>query len=85
MIALVVAEFVREHGLDLFGRQRFEQGIVENDALVASEAREVGIAVRGPTRTVDDEDALAVKAAAIEQFLDSLAQTFVLELIELVE
>ena len=43
----------------------------EDDALVASEACEIGVAMAGTPGTVHYEDALAAEAALVQQRLDA--------------
>src|SRR5437660_257855 len=50
-----MTELVREHRLDFGVRELLEERIEEHDALVAADAREVGVAVGRATRAVDDE------------------------------
>ena len=46
MAMLEMSEFMRQHGFDFLGREFFQQGVEEHDALGTAEAGEVGVAVR---------------------------------------
>ena len=65
-----VAELVREHRLDLVGREAREQRVEEDDALGAAEAGEERVAVARAARAVHHEQAAVREAAAREQRLD---------------
>ena len=70
-----MAEFMREHGLDLGRIDPRQQRVEEHDALVASDAGEIGVAVRRTPRAVHDEHAAARRiAAALEQRLHTLPE-----------
>ena len=71
VLQLEVAELVREHRLDLLGREAFEQRVEEHDALGLAEAGEVRVAVAGALRAVHHVEARAAEAAAREQVLDA--------------
>ncbi len=81
----VVAELVREHRLQLPGRERRDQRIEEHDALVAPEPGEVGVAVRAAARAVHDVDAARLESAAARERLDGVAQRARLEFAEAIE
>ena len=81
-----MAQLVREHGLDFLLIDALEQRIEEHDALVAADAREIGIAVRRAARSVHHEHASpGRKAAAREQRFHALAQGRVVERREAIE
>ena len=61
---LEVAELVRQHRLDLAGRQPGEQGVEEDDALGRAEAGEVGVGVRRAAAAVHHEQALGGEAGS---------------------
>src|SRR5207302_11381964 len=80
-----MTELVREHRLDFGVRELLEERIEEHDALVAADAREVGVAVGRATRAVDDEYSAWGEAAAIEQRFEPLTQRQVRKRHEAVE
>ena len=67
-----VSELVREHGFDFGSLQPLDQRIEEHDALVATDAGEVGVAVHGASRAVHHEHAFRGESAACEQGLGAL-------------
>ncbi len=80
-----MSEFMRQHGLDFFRRQLFQQGVEEHDALGAAEAGEIGVAVRRALGAVHHEEARGGEAAAREQGFDAGFQRSVFERREFVE
>ena len=64
-------QLMRQHRFDFRVREPLEQRVEEDDALVAADAGEIGIAVARAARVVDHEYALGGKAAAREQRLDA--------------
>ena len=82
---LEVAQFVRQHGLDLLRLETRQQGVEEHDALGAAEAREIGVAVGAALAAVHHEQAARREADARHQALDALLEAGVFERGELVE
>ena len=66
MVALEVAELMRQHRLDLVAAQAFQQRVEEHDAFGLAEAGEVGVAVRAALRAVHHEQAAGGETAFAE-------------------
>jgi hypothetical protein len=71
VLVLEVAQLVRQHGVDLAGRQLGQQRVEEHHALGRAEAGEVGIGVRAALAAVHHEQALGREAAALHQRRDA--------------
>ena len=70
-----MAQLVGEHRLDFRVREPLEQRVEEDDALVAADAGEVGVAVARAARVVDHEDPLGGESrSASSERLDALSQ-----------
>ena len=85
VVEAIVAEFVRQHGLDLRRIQAIEECVEEDDALGLAEACEVGVAMAGAPRAVHHEQALRLEAALGQKGLDAAPQIAVFHGRELVE
>ncbi len=82
---LEVAQFVRQHGLDLGWGELLQQGVEEHHALGGAKAGEVGIGVRAAAAAVHHEQALGGKAAAGHELRHAFGQRFILQRLKLVE
>ena len=80
-----MAEFVRQHGLDLAGRQARQQRVVEDHALGRAQAGEVGVGMGRAPAAVHHEQALGAKAAARHQRTHALGKRRIGQRRELVE
>ncbi|MFN8095465.1 MAG: aminotransferase class I/II-fold pyridoxal phosphate-dependent enzyme [Vicinamibacteria bacterium] len=69
-----VAELVREHGRDLADGQGGDEGVQEDDPLLAEQAREVGVAVGRAPRRVHHEQTAGAEASALGEREDRFAQ-----------
>ena len=66
-----VPQLVGEDGLDLALREALDERVEEHDALGATEAREVGVAVARALRAVHHEEALGAETAARHERFDA--------------
>ncbi len=75
MVQAKMTELMRQYRLDFLAVDPRQQGVEEDDALVAPDAGEIGVAVRRAAGAVHDEHAAASgKAAALEERLDALLE-----------
>ena len=85
MAPLEMTELMRQHRFDLASVQFLQQGVEKDDALVAAEAGEIGVAMAGTPRAVHHENPLCFKAGALQKFADARRQGVVAQRFEFVE
>src|SRR6185369_4930494 len=85
VLVLEVAQFVREHRVDLARGQFGQERVVEHYALGGAKAGEIGVGVGAALAAVHHEQALGREAAAAHQLGDAGLERFVLKRLELVE
>ena len=73
-MVLVMADLVGQDAHDLFGRELLLECVVEHHALLAAEAREVGVRLAAALRRVDDENVVEPEAHPVGEGLDGVAQ-----------
>ncbi len=82
---LEVAQFMRQHGFHFFGLELVQQGIKKHDALLATQAGEVRIAMGGAARAIHHIQAIGLKAATLRQGIDAFTQAGIFQWFEGIE
>ena len=70
MLALEVPELMGQDGNNLAGAEPLQQGVEEHDALGATKASEIGVAMRRAFRPVHHEQPVAGEVRTLQQRLN---------------